>query len=237
MPDLVGVVTGLLFGPAAAITTPSAGRVRRVPTTGITPDSGHHHFAHRQTIVIGVTDHPAARNALRWAFDVAILNDALLVAVTAYSFPHAVLFIEGMAYFDIHDAETAARFQQTRVIETELHVDLPNHRIHQLVAYGDPTTALVAESNGADVLVVGRRASRIRHLLTGSVSKRCANRAACPVVIVRSAARAGSTPGLIIGRHITPTETTWDAPDVHDDDRAVHHQRRHPHFEAHRHRQ
>ena len=76
-------------------------------------------------IVVGVTDDPAARSALRWAFDVATLNDALLVVVTAYSFPRAVVAMGGVAYFDIHDAEDAARYGQTRLIESELRVELP----------------------------------------------------------------------------------------------------------------
>jgi len=165
-------------------------------------------------IVVGVTDDPAALRALRWAFDVAILNDALLIVITAYSPPRAVVSMDGATYFDIHDAEATARVVQTQLIEAELHVDLPNHHIHQIVAYGDPITALVAESSDADLLVIGRRASRIRRLLTGSVSKRCANRAACPVVIVRTQAQA-ETSGPIIARRVSQlTETIPEIPNL-----------------------
>ena len=164
------------------------------------------------------------------------MNDALLVVVTAYSYPHAVLSIDGTAYLDVHDAEAAARYVQTRAIESVLQVDLPDRRIHQVVAYGDPVEVLVAESNEADLLVVGRRTSRIRRLLTGSVSKRCANRAACPVVIVHAAPGTGRTPKLPTDRFVAPTAAARGASNVDDDDRRGHHERRHAHIEAHRHR-
>jgi len=184
-----------------------------------------------------VNDDPAARDALRWAFDVAVQNGAVLVVVTAYSFPRAIVSIDGTAYFDIHDSETTARRVQTEVIAAELDVELPDARIHQLVAYGDPVTVLVAESSEADLLVVGRRASRVRRLLTGSVSKGCANRAACPVVIVHTRPRDGGTPRLPDKRCIViPNELGRDAANVHGGDQRAHHVRRAPHIEAHRHR-
>ncbi len=141
-----------------------------------------------------------------------MLNDAVLIVVTAYAFPRAVLSMDGTTYFDIHDAEATARNVQTVLIESELHVDLPDRHIHQMVAYGTPVVALVAESSEADLLVVGRRAGRIRRLLTGSVSKGCVNQAACPVVVVRTEPPAARTLGPIIGRHVRQlTEAIPDA--------------------------
>jgi nucleotide-binding universal stress UspA family protein len=200
----------------------SQGRTREVSVDACKPQ-----------IVVGVTDDPAARSALRWAFDVATLNDALLVVVTAYSFPRAVVAMEGVAYFDIHDAEDAARSGQTRLIESELRVALPNRQIHQVVAYGDAVTALIAESSDADLLVVGRRPRRLRRLFRRSVSKGCAKRAACPVVITRSERQEAKTLRPLIG---APIGTVPNVPNLNGDRGHACHQAGRSRIEAHRHK-
>lgn len=50
---------------------------------------------------------------------------------------------------------------------------------------GDTSEALIRASQGADVLVMGRRGrGRFARAMLGSVSRRCAQHAACPVVVV-----------------------------------------------------
>jgi len=156
------------------------------------------HSPRESKIVVGVTDHPAARHALRWAFATATLNEAVLIVVTAYSFPRAAFSVGATAPLNIHDAEISARWVQTQVLAAELPTALPSHRIHQVVVYGDPIAALLAQAHDADLLVVGRRNSRIRRLLTGSVSKGCANDATCPVVIIRTQSQAS---GILTPRY------------------------------------
>lgn len=52
---------------------------------------------------------------------------------------------------------------------------------------GPPAEVILAlaEHLGADLIVVGRRAGRVRRLMTGSVSGRVARRAPCPVLVVQ----------------------------------------------------
>jgi nucleotide-binding universal stress UspA family protein len=57
--------------------------------------------------------------------------------------------------------------------------------IERRVVQGRAAAALVNESRGADLLVVGSRGhGGFAGLLLGSVSQQCAHHAACPVVIV-----------------------------------------------------
>ena len=92
----------------------------------------------------------------------------------------------GWACIDTGDAEAAARFVQSNVLHSELSSESPTVRIRSLVGPGDPVRLLVAAAEDADLLVVGRRSSRLRNLLTRSVSKGCADLARCPVVVVRA---------------------------------------------------
>ena len=93
----------------------------------------------------------------------------MLVIVTAYSFPRPAVSLEGAVYACIDDARAAAQFTQDQAIRRVLPVRAP--RVARLVVRGDPAAVLVEASATADLLVVGRRSSRWRRLLTGSVSK------------------------------------------------------------------
>ena len=136
-------------------------------------------------IVVGLGNDNAARGALRWASEAASASGALLVIITAYSFPRPAVSFEGAVYACIDDARAAAQFTQDRAIRRVLSGCAT--RVARLVVRGDPAAMLVEASATADLLVVGRRSSRWRRLLTGSVSKDCLARAACPVVVVREA--------------------------------------------------
>jgi len=165
----------------------------------------------RPEIVVGVTPGSDALVALRWACDLAQRNDARLTVVTACRPPRALLTASGWTYVEPRDVEAAGRFLQDEVLRREITGRTAGVRIRPVVARGNPVAALVRASAGADLLVVGRRPSRVRRLLTSSVSAGCANHAECPVVIVRAhgdakGRRAPDAPFDALGRGVRLTE-------------------------------
>ena len=85
---------------SSAILQSAAIELIHFPSTGLTSDSGMLRPARRGRIVVGVTHGRAARRALRWAYQTAVVNDTLLVVVTAYESPHPFLTIHGWVYVD-----------------------------------------------------------------------------------------------------------------------------------------
>jgi nucleotide-binding universal stress UspA family protein len=193
-------------------------------------------FARCDKIVVGVTPDSGARNALRWGIRAALVNDALLVAVTAFEVPPAVLTMFGWACFDSRDAKAAAEFMQHNVLDDELLTALSPARIRRSVIQGDPVRVLVAAATDADLLVVGRQAHRSRAIAKPSISKRCANRAVCPVVIVREDLSESHVVGPTLQRSSDSLDSARDeAVTGAPTENHPHRVRRHSGFERRRH--
>ena len=58
-------------------------------------------------------------------------------------------------------------------------------RVRTVITRGDPAKVLVEAARNADLLVIGRRTGRLRSIASRSISRRCASRADCPLVVVR----------------------------------------------------
>jgi nucleotide-binding universal stress UspA family protein len=141
------------------------------------------------TIVVGVDHSAGARAALRFALDEARLRHATLRVVHAWKF----------GYLDAPGIEAAAgpmvgagledlRRGAEDTLDATLREAIPDTgevELERRVVEGAAAAALVEESRGADLLVVGSRGlGGFRGLLLGSVGQQCAHHAACPVVIV-----------------------------------------------------
>jgi nucleotide-binding universal stress UspA family protein len=108
---------------------------------------------------------------------------------------HASVDVLGLGPTTRSFLEDGAQDLQNEIVLDELGVSAMDLDMRQTVVGGDPARALVAASRGADLLVLGRPRWRRRHLLA-STSRSCANRAACPVVLVRPRERKASrSPG------------------------------------------
>jgi nucleotide-binding universal stress UspA family protein len=133
-------------------------------------------------IVVGIDGSESSARALDWAVTEATYRRAPLHLVTAWMFPMA----EGYAFTatvpQVHEAagevcERAA--DEVRRRAPQLHVS--TQTVQQT-----PGAALVAASDGADLLVVGSRGlGGFEGLVMGSVSQYCARHASCSVVVVR----------------------------------------------------
>jgi nucleotide-binding universal stress UspA family protein len=136
--------------------------------------------AERARVVVGVDCTPASIGLLRWADRYAALTDAVLVAVTGWR-------IEAVG---IDAASTVAEVEQRtwQVLAETVKAALPRDRargVRLQVLDVVPAEALMSESIGADLVVVGpRSASAIQGLLLGSVTEQVISQASCPVAVL-----------------------------------------------------
>jgi nucleotide-binding universal stress UspA family protein len=147
------------------------------------------HEGGRPVVVVGVDGSAASKDALRWAADYAALFGGEVRAVTAWQWPVSM----GMAmplpedYNPLDDARAALEKTLAEVLG-----DSPSIPVTTQVIEGAPAVALVSESHGAALLVVGSRGhGGFAGLLLGSTSEHCARHASCPVVVVRHQVAAG----------------------------------------------
>jgi nucleotide-binding universal stress UspA family protein len=139
-------------------------------------------------IVVGVDRSEGAKAALRFALEEAELRQARLRVVHAWQYGYiGATGFEGsypVLGGDIKELRDGAE----RDLDATLQESIPETRtveIERRVVEDRPAAALVEESRGADLLVVGSRGlGGFAGLLLGSVSQQCAHHAACPVVIV-----------------------------------------------------
>ncbi|MFK4145352.1 universal stress protein [Streptomyces sp. NPDC004065] len=137
----------------------------------------------RRRVVVGVDGSPSSYAALRWAADYARLIGGVVEAIHAWDTPSDVGWT-GPAIDPEFDLEQAReRFaEELRAVFGEEH---PAELVEHLVE-GDPSEVLIRASEGAEVVVVGSRGrGGFARAMLGSVSQRCAQHAACPVVVVR----------------------------------------------------
>ncbi|MBX9360574.1 universal stress protein [Streptomyces massasporeus] len=133
-------------------------------------------------VVVGVDGSPASHAALRWAVRHARMVGGAVEAIYVWDTPSARGW-SGPAVDPDFDLEQAReRFAQ------ELRAVFPGEqppRLREHLVQGDPSEALIQASEGAELLVVGRRGiGGFARAMLGSVSQRCAQHAACPVVVV-----------------------------------------------------
>jgi nucleotide-binding universal stress UspA family protein len=132
-------------------------------------------------VVVGVDGSAESRAALAHALDEAVRRRCWLRVVTAF---------EPALYPDIAEAELEGEVvRRTREIVNEV---LAGHAVGagpvpvSIVAVpGPPGVALVRESEGTALLVVGhRRRGALTGVLLGSVGLYCVRAASCPVTVV-----------------------------------------------------
>lgn len=135
-------------------------------------------------IVVGVDGSASSIEALRAAEGLASATGARVDAVACW---YVQSFAEGSYEFDRIDFEGDTRRLLNDSLETAFGSEIPAIVSARLVN-GAPRQALIKASEGADMLVVGRRGlGGIVGLLLGSVSSACVAHARCPVLVVHGA--------------------------------------------------
>ncbi len=136
-------------------------------------------------ILVGVDGSEHADRALEFAAEEAALREARLLVVCAWELPTLVAPLiayppESSEAFR-NDAESIARAAVAKV--ADLH---PSVRCEGRAMQGHPAEILLAEGEGADMIVVGHRGrGGFASLVLGSVVQHVVHHARCPVVIVR----------------------------------------------------
>jgi nucleotide-binding universal stress UspA family protein len=145
--------------------------------------------ARTASVVVGVDHSAGARAALVFAVEEARLRHATLRVVHAWQYASiGALGMEvaggAMLAAELDELRTRAEAALDATIR-EAIPDPPGIEIERRVVEGPAAAVLVAESHGADLLVVGSRGlGGFRGLLLGSVGQQCAHHAGCPVAIV-----------------------------------------------------
>ncbi len=139
-------------------------------------------------IVVGVDGSASSREALEWAVKHAALEHAPLTVLAVHEV--AVSAWTGNPILLPEDRSEEQHAQQaTQEIVNKLISDLGGGSPESVTVKrvsGAPAQILIEASADADLVVVGSRgAGGFANLLTGSVSSKVVNHAACPVVVVR----------------------------------------------------
>jgi nucleotide-binding universal stress UspA family protein len=133
----------------------------------------------KSRIVVGVDGSLLSMRALAWAAEEARLRGAGLEVVHAD-------FCRQKALEALAPGLIEAEQQVLKRAVARVKALVPGILVVGRICDPPPGKALIAASEGAEMLVVGCRGlSGFRELAMGSVSKECAHGALCPVVIIR----------------------------------------------------
>lgn len=138
-------------------------------------------------IVVGVDGSDTSRDAMRWALNQAALTGADLRAVSSWRWPNYVTRVPP----GVDLAEETGQILD-EVVEGVL-AEYPEAAaggvtVSKHVVEGPAGPALLTQSDGATLLVVGARGrAAFPGMLLGSVAEYCVREAPCPVVVVRAA--------------------------------------------------
>lgn len=135
-------------------------------------------------IVVGTDGSPGSVAALKWALEEARLRNAEVVLVHAYADPPLAAYPTIVVpIVSPEELEAAAEKVAGEALEAAGGAgDVP---VSVVAEVGGPAGVLVAQAEGADMVVTGSRGrGGFRGLLLGSVSQQVAAHATCPTVIV-----------------------------------------------------
>jgi nucleotide-binding universal stress UspA family protein len=139
-----------------------------------------------QRIVVGVDGSAPSSAALGWAVGQAGLTGAIVDAVIAWQFPAMTYGYLVPVTSDTDFGKMAAEVLADAIARVPAAAGPV--KIRSKVTEGHAAQVLVAESAGADLLVVGNRGhGGFAEALLGSVSQYCVQHATCPVVVIRGA--------------------------------------------------
>jgi nucleotide-binding universal stress UspA family protein len=166
---------------------PSAGRPEEAVMTG-QAERVEEPQARGPRVVVGVDGSAGAQAALRFAVEDAVRRGVPVEVVISHRPPEAWMDFDAVGEFRYDEAEAAAvRRAETCIAAVLREIPEPHPEIHVTAVLGSAADALIRESAGADLLVVGSRGhGGFSSMLLGSTSMQCALHAACPVTVVHS---------------------------------------------------
>ena len=139
-------------------------------------------------ILVGLDGSDYSTKALDWAVKHAALEHAPLTVLAVHEVAASAWTGNPIIYpQDRPEEEKARQAAQEAVTKAVGELGGPGpESVTVRAVSGQPAQALIEASADADLVVVGSRgAGGFANLLTGSVSSKVVNHAACPVVVVR----------------------------------------------------
>jgi nucleotide-binding universal stress UspA family protein len=148
-------------------------------------------------IVVGIDGSAVSVAALVAAARIAAATGAQVDAVACWSVPTALAVSHALGTVNL---EEGARTVLDEAVSQAFRGHIPDHVTARLVQ-GNPRQVLLAASEGADMLVLGRRGhGGFPGLLVGSVSQACIAHARCPVLVMNHEDfPAGAAPNELLG--------------------------------------
>jgi nucleotide-binding universal stress UspA family protein len=146
-------------------------------------------------IVAGVDRSHPPTEAIRFAFESAARRQAALTAVWVWpspmwGYPRLVTGIDSVEAVERHHLLRSLEAERRRFPQVRFEVKLVRHHHHV-------GKALVEESEGAELLVLGRGRGGLAELLPGSVTHVVLEHAKCPVAVVgQQPATGGAKPAI-----------------------------------------
>jgi nucleotide-binding universal stress UspA family protein len=142
-------------------------------------------------IVVGIDGSDGSRQALRWALAEAEARGWAVRAVMAEpngdrEYVQPIHGARTVPVPPLDERTTQARATLDDVVD-EVLAEAPSRSVtvERNVIAGEPTDALLAASEDAELLVLGARGiGAVKALVLGSVSQACVSRATVPVVII-----------------------------------------------------
>jgi nucleotide-binding universal stress UspA family protein len=138
----------------------------------------------KPTVVAGIDGSEAAINAAEWAVEEAISREVplRLVYVIAEQVELAPLASVGSVRMEVEYGETALRIASSAVKATRKSV-----QVETAILRGDPAAMLIGESRNAMMVCIGSVGiGRCARAFLGSTATELADRAHCPVAIIRT---------------------------------------------------
>jgi nucleotide-binding universal stress UspA family protein len=141
------------------------------------------HETYAPTIVVGVSGTPASAGALRWAADETERRHGQLRVVEIWSAEQHAYYAPAVSPEDPAASEQRVSKELAATLQAVLGCG-PHGNLTVKVAEGSAERALVEQSAGADLLVLGSASGHLAGRALGPVIRTCLSRAHCPVVVV-----------------------------------------------------
>lgn len=136
----------------------------------------------QRRIVVGVDGSAPSKAALSWAVEQGRLTGAVVEAVIAWEVPATYGYPVPVS--GVNWEQLAKQAVSEAVADVAEGAALGN--VTYKVVEGNAAQALLEESAGADLLVVGNRGhGGFVEALLGSTGQHCVHHATCPVVVIR----------------------------------------------------
>jgi len=135
----------------------------------------------QKAIVVGLDGSEAARHALDWALDEALIRGCSVKAVRVWNFEP----MSDWAPTTLQEARAHAVEALAETVRTAVAGRPVAPPVEQVTTEGDPAGELVRVAGDAALLVVaGHRGEHLRKIVLGSVSAACVRRSHVPVVVL-----------------------------------------------------